>query len=86
MIVIFDTNAYLYLADNKDNETIRQRVNLLRSAETKYSEPIHALICDTVAQELLSHLKEPMSADDKSRFCVFIKYNCVKLLFNSFNY
>lgn len=69
MIVIFDTNAYLYLADNKDNETIRRRVNLLRSAEAKYSEPIHALICDTVAQELLSHLKEPMSADDKSRFC-----------------
>lgn len=68
MIVIFDTNAYLYLANNGTSENIRQRVDILKQAEAKYSEPIHALICDTVAKELLAHLYPPMSEDDKLRF------------------
>ena len=68
MIVVFDTNAYLYLANNGTSENIRQRVDILKQAEAKYSEPIHALICDTVAEELLSHLCSPMSEDDKLRF------------------
>lgn len=78
MIIVFDTNAYLYLADSKDSETIKQRVRKLRDAELKYSEPIRAFICDTVAQELISHLHEPMTEDDKLRFgaCQAMYYHC----------
>ena len=78
MIVVFDTNAYLYLADGKDKEMIKRRVKMLREVESKHSEPIHAFICDTVAQELLSHLQEPMTNDDKLRFgaCQAMYYHC----------
>lgn len=78
MIIVFDTNAYLYLADGNDSTVVKQRVEMLRSAEAKYSEPIHALICDTVAQELISHLHDPMSEDDCMRFgaCQAMYYHC----------